>query len=436
MDAAWWAGDWEIETYIPGTSVSVASIAASSLNSLWDIVSISGVERAYVREYSYGSNSAGYRVGGAFLVRNATTGELTMPADINKSNEYNNEFYPINYSSASIEKFDELPVKYTNPFTWSAAPHHSDYLVIVTSTPTGSPGDTFEIAYRAPYAFEGMPAEVIAAIFLKLGIDSSWLDTAAFDNAYDGQYYDIGTGGSENPDILYAREIGVTLADSIKEIAAHSWDFIGYNMAGQLTMESRTRPTTTTGLAGLISLTHRVAHEHLVNKIRVTYGMVNRTTTGNYGEAPTEISGGEEVANSNYTYRSEWDPTLRSALDDTWTQTYSDSTSITKYGTISPAGNEDINDDGNVKSVPATHKRFFMEGPAAHGYAMRVGQFSEPLRELTATQDFRGMDYDIGHAVTNVAVTGDGDTIADLRCISKEIDFNNFTVTSVLLEEK
>jgi hypothetical protein len=54
---------------------------------------------------------------------------------------------------------------------------------------------------------------------------------------------------------------------------------------------------------------------------------------------------------------------------------------------------------------------------------------------VTVRQDLRGLDYDIGYEVTNIAVTGDGATISAATCIEKTIDFQNLTVTSTLLEE-
>ena len=56
-------------------------------------------------------------------------------------------------------------------------------------------------------------------------------------------------------------------------------------------------------------------------------------------------------------------------------------------------------------------------------------------REIIVTQDFRGLDYDIGYLVEDVELTGDGDTISEMYCIAKTIDFKTMQVTSTLLEE-
>ena len=59
---------------------------------------------------------------------------------------------------------------------------------------------------------------------------------------------------------------------------------------------------------------------------------------------------------------------------------------------------------------------------------------AHPRREVTVTQDFRGLDYDAGYFITDVDLTGDGSTF-DAFCIAKTIDFRTMQVTSTLLEE-
>ena len=59
----------------------------------------------------------------------------------------------------------------------------------------------------------------------------------------------------------------------------------------------------------------------------------------------------------------------------------------------------------------------------------------ELRKEITVVQDMRGVDYDVGWNVEDVAVTGDDVTIDETFCIKKVIDFRKMQVTSTLLEE-
>jgi hypothetical protein len=72
---------------------------------------------------------------------------------------------------------------------------------------------------------------------------------------------------------------------------------------------------------------------------------------------------------------------------------------------------------------------------ARDNYMDRLDKDAQLRREITVVQDMRGVDYDVGYKVADVAVTRDGETISDTRCIKKTLDFNDFTVTSTLLEE-
>jgi hypothetical protein len=143
-----------------------------------------------------------------------------------------------------------------------------------------------------------------------------------------------------------------------------------------------------------------------------------------------------EVANPDYDYKTSWDATLSHAECDAWTVEDSNATSISRFGDKPLGGEMRIKDGDETKTIDATARPMLYNADAGvTDLAARVDVDGQMRREVTLVQDLRGLDYEVGHKITNLSVASESSAIADLRCISKHIDWNSHEVTSVLLEE-
>lgn len=443
MDAGWWTAVGAGSRVTP--DFSSASVLRAYPNDLWDEVGIDDITAIYQRDYHYGATYP--RENGGYFYLDSTGDDITMAADCvaeYKEDTAADGIYPQPQSREEIKQLGEMnrdgkvigPAAWHWPFCCLYDDDRYKFEVFFRSSADGA-GD-HDLRHYQPYAWYGYPADVIASIVLQLGLDEDFIDTDAFDTSYDDQ---SDGGNTYKTKVGYAREVGVQIIESLKEIASHSGEMFGFNMKGQVTMPARTTPTaTTTALEGIKSggTTWRYTTDHQYNDVLMTAGMASLTTVGVHGPAPTEISEtpNEEITNADYVFKSEWDATLASAQADRWEYSYAETGSQNYFGIMRLSGDELSIDGPLVVNTAPTHRRLF--GGCYTGtrlIAALMAGFDYPLREVTVVQDFRGLDYDVGHKVTDVAITADGETIADMRCIHKEIDFDNMTVTSVLLEE-
>jgi hypothetical protein len=294
-------------------------------------------------------------------------------------------------------------------------------------------GTWYDLHHFQPYTYYGNPAEVIAAILLHLGADDDFIDTDAFSDADDGL-----AAMTTEPQVLVTREAGETVAETIKRIVRHSNDILCVNMEGKLALISRTSPpagpTSLTVSDVIGKVTWRYAREYISNKAVTSFGeWVYR-----YGDRTNYPGGSGWSFSATFDRQADWDTTgiLSSTEEDT--------TSQAKYGekVLSNISKEmetrDENGriiDGELVTRPAYHFPYFFDEDCRDAVMERLTDVESTLRrEIEITQDLRGMDFDIGYEVTGIEVTGDGDTIT-ATCIEKEIDFQNLTVKSKLLEE-
>jgi len=437
LGASWWSTDWRDGACLPvADPFNSATVEIVSINTLWNSVFIDGIGAIYQREFSF-RGSHDVENGGMLYIRNVDTGKLTPAADLFISSGESDGNFTLaageNISAGDIEAFDELQsVRYTNPFYRSITyPHTASIIASMSAVAQSSTGETFKIDHHAPWAWHGYPSEVAAAILLRLGVATTWIDTSAIDNAYDGEHSDhLVFPPLYAPRVCVFRKTGKTIIETIKRVAAHGWSRIGYTMSGKFACWSATRPTecAASGLLGIKGrISWRVADEHLYNIVESTFGQVCRTTILGAGTAPTVISVYEAVPNSDYAYKSEWDDSLASARGDVWSYADEDATSQAVHGVIALGGNDEV---GKPKKL---HHELFVDYYALVGTLARIDKFCQPLREVTIAQDLFGLDYEVGTLITDYA-SPDGETI-DLFCISKEIDFNTLTVTSKLLED-
>jgi len=305
--------------------------------------------------------------------------------------------------------------------------------------PTGGSATTSVWIYQ-PYAWYGRVGQVIAAVLLNQGLDDSYIDQAAFSDADDGQAA-IGSTDDEEPFVFYRRSIGQSVGEAIKQLASHSWDVLSINMAGKFSLCRRDTPDSAfviTSLGaddGVISVQWRYANERLINHLWACEGRYYDYAIDADAEFASTISSCTEIAFPSNTLGS----------NDMPFEEFSDATSITKYGErAGPAREVNIQSGNEIKKIRYLHFPHLCNIEGTPGDPMdakaalmaRIAAVESKFRkELTIVQDFRGLDYDVGYTVEDVAVTEDGVTIPATVCIKKTVNFKDFTVTSVLLEE-
>lgn len=424
LGATYWNNDAEDSRLDP--DFTGVTVTVTGENDLWDRVALKDVVTIYQRDYHYGMShplEMGY-----FYVLNTDTDEQTVAGDTSCLTAP--DIYPAPGSGHDIKQLKTgQTTSWRFPFHVETSDDY-DLDFYMRAQPNGDIGDTFALYHFQPYAYYDWPAGAIAGIIMHLGLDDDYIDTDSFSDSYDEQVTAAALGY-----VGYAREVGVSVWESLKEISTHADHMFGLDMEGRVTVPMRTTPTaTTTALAGVKSLTWRYTSEHLYNDVRITGGMASLATQTPRHNEPTEMSGNNEVANDDYHFRAEWDATMAGTRGEDWTETDTWSTSSRIYETLRIAGTELQTDGPLVERTLPTHYRLFSYiGAGLDLKVATMDKYKYPLREATAVQDYHGLDYDVGHKVTNVSLGGD--TVADMRCIWKEIDDDNHTVTSVLLEE-
>ena len=432
MIAAWWTGsgaDSRIDDEFDTATISQTTNPYS--NPLWDLYTVYGGQMTQ-RAFHHGSSYDKWN-GGFFYLKNNDTDE-----DVDAGDSLIVVATKLTTGSGddAVERFgDGKPVVVWLPIVSGSSTYFPMFEFYVTSTPPGSAGNfkDFNMRHYSPWAWKGTTAEVVASILLQVGIDEDYIDTDAFDNAYDGQKADYGTGG--DPDLLVSRIIGERVIDTIKRVATHFRDGLYFAMDGKIAMSSRSRPESVTSVDGIVSAEWRIAREHLCNTVRFTYGEVSRCKSVDHGHAPTEFSGDEVVKNDTYNMECSYEPSAGALIGSAYVVEDSNAASVTDFGEVPIGGEGQVIIEGDeVRTVPTTHLPYHQNNDDVAVYAARVDDESDEMREVTLVQDMRGIDFDIGYKLSNLQVTGDGSTISDLRCIAKTINFDTMTVESVLLE--
>ena len=305
-----------------------------------------------------------------------------------------------------------------------------------------------------PYAWFGTPPEVIAAAAMYAGLSSSDIDQAAFDNAHDA--YDLTTGDSPWADLdtkwtIYAsRIVGQNVAKFLLECAEHSRDFIFVNESGKLSVSSFTRPLfSATGLSldgdqliDVVSWT--ITLDHVFNSVRAGWGAAARQswedTDGYTGSRP----GSTEMSVS-------FEPNLESRPGDKWTHDKEHATSVAAYGRRWLKGKKVVtNFRGQPQEVAISHYPFLLtphvtmadvfnwdestDGGGMVHVTNWLNSDSKPRAVLEIKQGPMGFDLAIGDKISNLAITGDGQTIDEAIIIERKYDFDAKTVESGLLE--
>jgi len=299
---------------------------------------------------------------------------------------------------------------------------------------------TWNLRHYAPWAWSGTPPEVIAACVMKSGLSSEYIDTLSFDNAHEA--YDPSTGdqpwksiGGGNEFNVYARRLtGQSVADFVFEVARHSRDFYYADEAGNFCCNSYTRPNNTTTFLnpslGVLRVSWERSAKYITNKIACRWGHATRGW-GRWDGRP----GG-----TSHDYAAVFENNLDSYPGDKWLYEYDNTASQDAFGVRTLKGRDvEVNVHGiprtaEVVSYPMILDNIIDTGAGPAHVVYWKDEDEAPRRFVTVVQDLRGSDYGLGDRVANVALTGDGDTIADTRCVVKSYNFDALTVESLLME--
>jgi hypothetical protein len=360
--------------------------------------------------------------------------------------------YKAIHQTGFIDALDGTPIDYTSTF---GGPQ--DMLVWFPETGGQLAGATETrcwVWHYNPWAWFGTVPEVVADIAMKSGLPVSYIDTDAFDNAYDA--YDLLTGDvpfcvaarlawtpvwpgcSTKYEIGCSRKVGRSVINTILECAAHSRDMYFVNEAGKLSVSSFTRPPLFSGLSladGVIDIVEwSWSVDGIFNTSIVTWGDAVKAS------GDPHVQPGEAVAAGELNYTAAWEPSLASYFGNKCIGTHSITDSVQKYGAISLRGDKRTSTvNGLSREIETYHMPMLFNPhsasgnlvPPVHGFGISDAR---PYRLVTVKQDMRALNWGIGDKVSNVRVTDDGQTILETRCIERTYDFDRLTVTSVLME--
>lgn len=309
---------------------------------------------------------------------------------------------------------------------------------LYTIVETGG-SDTCSIWIYQPYAWYGRTGQVIAAMLLAMGVDSNYLDQTAFSAADDAQAA-IGTSDDEEPYVFYRRQLGQTLAEAIKEVGLCCWDILTISMEGKIALMPRSDVPAGYTIAsldaddGVVNRSWRYAYDMLANYTVASEGRFYDIAYEDVGSFTSIPASCQEVAF----------PTAVSSKRALPFQEFEDATSQTRFGVRNLGRDARLQEGEEVKTIRSYHLPYLcnIEG-ASTGDPMDalenlMGRLSdveaELRREVTVVQNLLGLDYDVGYKITSVELTRDDDTFTAF-CTKKTIDFDDLSVTSVLLEE-
>lgn len=310
-------------------------------------------------------------------------------------------------------------------------------------------GSTASAHHYMPWAWAGTPPAVVAAILLQMGQSASYLDTVAFAAAHDAlrdeTIYSIPIDGSPTvvdigwtPVVYCSRLVGQKVMDLILEVISHGRDMYFVAESGVLSVKKFTGAADVSSLTladGVLGIEWEIDNSLIFNTVSATWGSGWRQW-GVPSDPP-----------SNTGFAVQREDELNSYQGGKYVHEASNAASVAKYGTIRLKGPERITATSGGKKVQTPHYPFFLGPGCADSYWLNYGyggmmhvtnwltSDSKERRLVTVRQDFRALDWGIGSRVAGVAVTDDGQTIADSWCIEREYDFDRLTVTSVLMEQ-
>lgn len=309
-------------------------------------------------------------------------------------------------------------------------------------------GSTATINHYAPYAWNGSPPEVIAAILLQMGLDPLRLNQTAFTTAntsYNDTLGNILIGGAAGPDIawepqIYAvRRVGERVVDLITRIMQHTRDLYYVDESGRMSLSGFEDATdVVSGLTlddGVLgSVQWAWTREYVFNSVSATWGSAFRQWGDSANQPDTTDFGCEQ------------EEELHSLQATKYVHEVQNAASVAKHGAIWLRGQRRVTAYSRGKEVETAHFGLYLDPGCpvnywedyGYGGMMHVTNYltsdSKDRRIVTVRQDMRALDWGIGSLVEDISVTDDGQTIAEAFCIEREYDFDRLTVTSVLME--
>lgn len=421
LDATWWATgfaavrfdqDWAAATGVDGSIAGGWSVYVFK-----NVTSLAGMT-------TYGGGSQSKNYGYWFAVKDSDATKI-MPLDYAKITADETVIDPDLDGLLTKKVAGGAIMQYNPPFGQFGAPASSATVVAMVWHEDGAATDYSLHHYQAHY-WRGNPAEVIGAILRHVGLASAFIATSLWSDCETAQ-----AAMATEPVVAYRRDIGESIAEALKRVARHCNDIMCVNMAGQISLVSRSSPPAgPTSLSTSLTvgpIAWRYEAKYLANKADVSHGQWNYEQSPATGEYPT----------GTWLATAVWEPNAASDSGGLLTTSYADATSQTKHGVIVLDNTQHrILEGGAYVQRPAYHLPYIYDEDYKDAVMARLAAVDSALRrELVVRQDFRGLDYDIGYEVTNIAVTSDGDTIAAATCIRKKLDFRNLQITSWLLEE-
>lgn len=428
-----------------------AQIGSSYDSGLWEVVTISGMQEALFMPFSYGQSIEIPNCGYYYIVDENDT--VTLPGDqFNNTDDINDLVDPL------TDHYDVSPG--TEPYVMARPYKHSSsgaVEVMMRKTPaTSAPGSvSFSLMHYQPNSYAATNIyRVIAAILIEKGLDTSFVDTDAFDRA-DTEWQDyFGTSGV-GPTVYYYRTFNELVSQTIKDLQLHTWDLLFVDINGSLSVGSGTNPyTVTLNTDNVIgSISSESGYDFICNSVdfrwdRPVYMRANKSLAA--PTMPDSDDNLKEVPNTDdgeygYNYVAHPDPEGAKLLDNSTPSSAFewglDSSgllgnlgSVGKYGRRGLHHNDayEISGESETKKLESLRLRSIRKKSFIADYAARTVYENRPKQRVIMTQDMMGMDFDIGYMAEDFnAGTG---AIDDLRCIERTTDFNNLTVESVWLE--
>jgi len=324
-------------------------------------------------------------------------------------------------------------------------------IMLSINTDASIPGD-WRLWHYSPLAWSGTPPEVIASAAMQAGFGAEFIDQDAFDNAHDA--YDLSTGDSPWSDLddkwtLHARRtVGNKVMDFIIKCAEHGRDLLFFDEEGKLSISSWTRPNTATGFTAegdqiLDVLSHANTMKYLFNIVRASWGSAVSQSWGVAGAT----SGGplyNEIT-------AEVEPNLENRDRLKWIHFASDTGSALRFGPYELKGTRGITAyQGQPKFTSLVHFPFLLSpfvnratlykwsASTDGGGMLHVTHWldsdSQTRSEIEIRQGPMGFDTGIGDLIEDLAITGDGRTIAEARIIERTYNFDTLTMDSTIME--
>ena len=184
--------------------------------------------------------------------------------------------------------------------------------------------NTYEIYHVQPIAFRGVVSEVIGAILMHAGFDDSYIDKDSFDEAYDAGL-NSGSDNDERPYVWVIPEQGETILATIKRVAQHWSHMLTFNKDGKLAI----RP------ADSIEEFFSALDENANVKSIKTWDdkdLILNSCLAMHSGGLIRYTDYPNAASTDPDFNAEYEPHLKSDVNQEFIDEYSDTTSITKFG--------------------------------------------------------------------------------------------------------